>query len=238
MVGPSGRRVEHRTGLISLHDGRSISGLRPGHAGSGRGKSLNLLRAREQGCPSTETILEGQLRDDLARQVGGVVEARLPLGVADVVTSQAVFEVEPRHSWREGARQVLAYATQCGLPPALALFRALPADELLGIFNELRAVDLHGLNNPSIALWWWTGQTWQQITSPAACIDMPRGAVFGSCAYCGQRVAWFSDGTICFDYAPARRIEEMHCCPGLCPVAHENTDPCLYWAVQRASRAR
>jgi hypothetical protein len=238
MIPPRTRKAERRRALIRLPDGRSISGIRPGHAGNRGGESLDLFLARQRGCPATETVQEYHVRDDLARQVGGLTEARLPLGFADVVTGQAVFEVEPRHSWREGARQVLAYAAQCGLPPALALFRAIPQAEMLDIFNELRAIGLHGLHGDFIDLWWWTGQTWVQITSPALCTDIPHRAVFGACVYCGQRVARLDDSTICYDYEPTRRIDQLHCCAGLCPAAHENVEFCGYWAAQRAFLAR
>lgn len=59
---------------------------------------MDLFLARQRGCPATETVHEYRVRDDLARQVGGLTEAHLPLGFADVLTAQAVFEVEPRHT--------------------------------------------------------------------------------------------------------------------------------------------
>ena len=238
MTARRARDAQRHRALIHLPDGRTVSGIRPGHAGNRGGESRDLLLARKRGCPATETVQEYRVRDDLARQVGGLTEANLPLGFADVVTGQAVFEVEPRHTWREGARQVLTYAAQCGIPPALALFRAIPATEMLDIFTELRAISLHGLRDDFIDLWWWTGQTWQQITSPVLCTDMPRGAVFGSCAYCGNRVAWFDSSAICYDYDPTCRIDQLHCCAGLCPVAHRNVALCLTWATERAFPAR
>ncbi len=186
---------------------------------------MDLLQARRQGCRATETVEEYRVRDDLARQLGGLTEVNLPLGFADVATSRAVFEVEPRHSWREGARQVLAYSAQCGLPPALALFRAIPAAGMLAIFTELRAMDLHGLHADLIDLWWWTGQAWLQITGPELCADMPHGVVFRPCGHCGRHVAWLGRTALCCDYDPAHRISQMHCCAGLCPVAHENVEP-------------
>ena len=199
---------------------------------------MNLFLARQRGCPATESVEDYRVRDDLARQLGGLTEVCLPLRFADVATSRAVFEVEPRHSWREGARQVLAYSAQCGLPPALAIFRAIPAADMLAIFTELRAIDLHGLHANFITLWWWTGQAWQQITSPESCADMPHGAVFGLCGHCSDRVAWLDRSVLCYDYDPAHRISQMHCCAGLCPVAHENVGSCLYWAARRAFPAR
>jgi hypothetical protein len=234
MPSPRTRTTDPRRGVIQLVDGRQVSGFPPGHARNSGGRSIDLFLAHQHGCPATEAVEEHHVRDDLARQVGGLIEARLPLGFADVVTGQAVFEVESRHSWREGSRQVLAYAAQCGLPPALALFRAISAAEMLAIFSELRAIDLHGLRSDFIDLWWWTGQAWQQITNPSLCADMPNGAVFGSCAYCGCRVAWFDGSTICYDYDPTHRIRQMHCCAGLCPGAHDSVELCLYWAARRA----
>jgi hypothetical protein len=230
--------TEDRRGVIRLQDGRSIPGIRPGYAGNRGAESLNLLLARQHGCPATETIQEYHLRDDLARQVDGLTEVNLPLGFADVATDWAVFEVEPRRSWRKGARQVLAYAAQCGLPPALALFRAIPKVEMLSIWTELRAVDLNGLTAQSIDLWWWSGQAWEQITDPAVCRDMPDGAVFGTCAYCGQRTAWIDANPTCYGYDPSRGIHEIHCCRGLCPVEHESVTACVYWALKRASATR
>lgn len=238
MTGLRAREVDRRRGSIQLPDGRSITGIRPGLAGNRGRASMDPLQARRQGCPATETVEEYRVRDDLARQLGGLTEVNLPLGFADVATSRAVFEVEPRHSWREGARQVLAYSAQCGLPPALALFRAIPAAEMLAIFTELRAIDLHGLHADLIDLWWWTGQVWLQITGPEVCADMPHRAVFGPCGHCGGRVAWLDRSALCYDYHPAHRISQMHCCAGLCPVAHENVEWCLYWAARRAFPTR
>jgi len=238
MTGPRTREVDRRRESLQLPDGRSINGIRPGLAGNRGRVSMDLLQASRQGCPATETVEEYRVRDDLARQLGGLTEVNLPLGFADVATSLAVFEVEPRHSWREGARQVLAYSAQCGLPPAIALFRAIPAAEMLAIFTELRAVDLHGLHADLIDLWWWTGHAWRQITGPELCVDMPHRAVFGLCGHCGRRVAWFGPTALCYDYDPAHRISQMHCCAGLCPVAHENVEWCLYWAARRAFPAR
>lgn len=209
--------------------------MRPGHSGRRGGGSLNLYIARERGYPATETVEEYLVRDDLARQVGGLTEVGLPLGFADVMNSQAVFEVEPRRSWRHGARQVLAYSAQCGLPPALDLFRAIPAAEMLDIFTELRALELRGLRDRFIDLWWWTGQGWRQITSPALCADMPHGAVFGTCEHCGHRVAWLGESVVCYDYGPRHGVSEMHCCAKLCPLAHQNMEWCLYWAAWRAT---
>ena len=81
---------------ISLPDGRQINGWPPGSAGG--------------------QLLEHRLRDELATQLGGITEAQLPYGRADVLTKDTVFEVEPAENWRHGVRQVLAYAAQVGLP--------------------------------------------------------------------------------------------------------------------------
>jgi hypothetical protein len=65
-----------------------------------------------------------------------------------------------------------------------------------------------------------------------------RGAVFGSCGHCGRHVAWLDRSALCYDYDPAHRISQMHCCAGLCPGAHESSEWCLYWAARRAFPAR
>lgn len=71
---------------------------------------------------------EGPYIAALARQTGGVCEVVLPVGRADVATPTTVFEVEPASQWRTAVRQVLGYAGQTGLIPAIALFG--PADYL------------------------------------------------------------------------------------------------------------
>jgi hypothetical protein len=235
---PRTREADPRKGVITLPGGREVAGFFPGQAGRRGNRPMDLLLADQRGCPATETIEEHQLRDDLARQVVGLTEVRLPLGFADVMTGEAVFEVEPRHSWQDGARQALAYACQCGLPPALALFRAISAREMRGIFTKLQAIGLPAIPGGSISLWWWTGQAWQQITSLAQCADMPHRASFGSCRYCGSSVAWPDGSLPGYDYDPRWAIREMHCCEQLCPAEHENVDGCLYWLAQRAFPAR
>jgi hypothetical protein len=223
---------------ILLPDGRSVSGFLPGFAARRGRPSMDLLMARRQGCPPTETVEEYRVRDDLARQLGGLTEAALPLGFADVLTSTAVFEVEPRHSWREGARQALAYSAQCGLPPALALFRAIPREEMLTVFTELRAINLHGLHADFIHLWWWTGQAWQEMISSALCANMPQSAIFGSCSHCGRRVARFDTSGLWYDYDSVHPISQLHCCTGQCASAHEGVEWCLQWAERRAFPTR
>lgn len=232
------READPRKGVIALPDGRRVPGFLPGQAGRRGKRPMDLFLADQRGCPATEAIEEYQLRDDLARQVVGLTEVRLPLGFADVMTRDAVFEVEPRHSWRNGARQALAYACQCGLPPALALFRAITAAEMRDIFTELQAVSLPGIPGSSISLWWWTGQAWQQVTSLAQCADMPHRAAFGSCLYCGSGVAWLDGSITGCDYDSRWPVREMHCCEQLCPAEHENVEGCLYWLAQRAFPTR
>ena len=134
-------------GSVILPDGRIIRGAKPGMAGV--------------------TLEEHLLRDALARQLGGITEACLPYGRADVMTGAAVFEVETAQKWRTGARQVLAYSAQCGLPPALALFGPIHRDDLLRFYVKLRD------SRPPLALWWWNGYGWEQISSRRVCRNMP-----------------------------------------------------------------
>jgi hypothetical protein len=89
---------------VELPDGRRVYGRDPGR--------------------SFITQVEHVLRDELGRTVRGVVEAVLPFGRADVLTAEAVFEVEPAARWRSGVRQALTYAAQTGLSPKVALFGA------------------------------------------------------------------------------------------------------------------
>jgi hypothetical protein len=134
-------------GSVVLPDGRIIRVAKPGMAGV--------------------TLEEHRLRDALARQLGGITEACLPYGRADVMTGAAVFEVETAPKWRTGARQVLAYSAQCGLPPALALFGPIHRDDLLRFYVKLRD------SRPPLALWWWNGGRWDQINSRRVCRNMP-----------------------------------------------------------------
>lgn len=119
---------------------------------------------------SGATLLEHQLRDDLARHLDGCTEARLPYGRADVATETHVIEVEPLKSWRHGIRQALAYAAQCELAPGLALFGAASADDVLAMHLRLRDESRsHG--GPHLALWWHSGDVrgWLRITSRSDC---------------------------------------------------------------------
>ena len=141
-------------GQIALPDGRQITGQQPGTAGG--------------------QLEEHRLRDKLAEQLHGITEAVLPYGRADVLTAKAVFEVERYRTWRNGARQALAYSAQTGLPPALALFGTIHRDDLLKLYLKLRANMWHG-NTGAIALWWWTGHSWADISSRTRCVNMPHG---------------------------------------------------------------
>lgn len=137
---------------VQLPDGRYVYGWPPGTAPA--------------------RLTEHRLRDQLAAQLHGITEAVLPYGRADVLTRNAVFEVEPRRSWRNGIRQALAYSAQTGLPPAIALFGAIHHDELLKLYLKLRDQRLHANAGP-IALWWWTGGTWIHISARSRCRNMP-----------------------------------------------------------------
>jgi hypothetical protein len=139
---------------ITLPDGREITGWPPGTAGG--------------------QLEEHRLRDKLAAQLGGITEACLPYGRADVLTATAVFEVETARKWRDGVRQVLAYSAQAGLPPAIALFGTIHHDELLKRYLKLRGNLWHDTPTP-IALWWWAGLTWTHISSRSRCRNMPIG---------------------------------------------------------------
>src|SRR6266545_1082706 len=105
MTTPEAHGAKHRKASIHVPDGRSISGILPGYAGNRGGESMDLFLARQRGCPATETIQEYCLRDELARQLGGLTEVQVSLGFADLATDKAVFEVEPHHTWQTGARQ-------------------------------------------------------------------------------------------------------------------------------------
>lgn len=112
------------------------------------------------------TLLEHQLRDRLAFDVGGLTEATVPYGRVDVLTSTIAFEVEPIRSWRYGVRQALAYGAQTGCSPAVALFGAASSDAVLKMYLTMRDVP------PPIDLWWWSRGKWDHITSRRACVVM------------------------------------------------------------------
>jgi hypothetical protein len=130
---------------ITLSDGRTVTGRRPGHSAS--------------------TLLEHKLRDVLARSLGGITEAVLPYGRADVMTTTRVFEVEPAAQWRHAVRQVLAYSMQCGLPPAIALFGEKHSSQVLSIYLKLRD------GRPPVELWWYSHSAWRRISSRSACLN-------------------------------------------------------------------
>lgn len=111
-------------------------------------------------------LLEHQLRDILARDVGGITEVTLPYGRADVATATTVFEVEGKENWRTGVRQVLAYAAQSEVSPALALFGAAAPSEVLDLYLQLRD------GTPVIALWWFSHGRWREITARSQCFRM------------------------------------------------------------------
>lgn len=141
---------------LTLPDGRKVFGRMPGASGI--------------------VHPEHQLRDELARQVGGVTEAVLPYGRADVMTEKLVFEVESAGNWRAGVRQVLAYSAQVGLPPSLALFGAMHHDIVLKTYLRLR--DGH----PAIDLWWYAGWSWEHVSSRKHCRNMMEPQSIGAMA--------------------------------------------------------
>lgn len=123
------------------------------------------LRGAQPGQRSTH-LLEHRLRDDLARDVHGLIEVVLPYGRVDVATDQHVIEVEPAAQWRKGVRQALAYSAQCPREPGLALFGAAHRDAVLRIYLTLRD------NWPPIALWWRDGTRWEAVSSRRRCNTM------------------------------------------------------------------
>jgi hypothetical protein len=152
-VTPETARSYHRETAI-LPDGRRITGWPPGAAGG--------------------QLLEHRLRDNLATQLGGITEAQLPYGRADVLTKDTVFEVEPAENWRHGVCQVLAYAAQVGLPPAVALFGTVAAERMLAVYEQLSGGQWATRPPVPVALWWWDERTWRPITGRGKCRDMAR----------------------------------------------------------------
>jgi hypothetical protein len=197
---------------VTLPDGRRIHGYPPGAAGG--------------------LLEEHRLRDELARQLGGITEAKLRYGRADVMTASAVFEVESRRSWRDGVRQVLAYSAQCGLPPALALFGVIRKDELLSLFQTI-ASRVHAVQEPRLDLWWHNGYRWQEITSRATCANMPAGVSFEKCRHCLQPLVILRGGDEPRHHSYlGERGTRPHHCDGLCQrtrtAGHRGPD-CPYW---------
>ena len=99
---------------------------------------------------------EGPYIQILARQLGGICEAILPVGRADVATGDRVFEVEPYHGWRNGLRQVLAYEGQTGLVPCLALFGIGDYEKVFTFLRRRLA---------RVELWGYRYRCWGHITS-------------------------------------------------------------------------
>lgn len=225
---------------IRLASGRLIYGYRPGH--SRRGASSNYLHSNLHYLEA-DRMEEYRLRDELARQLDGITEGNVThgtvnLGFADVVTKDKVFEVEPHHSWRHGIRQVIQYAVQCSLTPALALFHVITAYEMRELYDKINDIHLPGLRvADSIELWWWTGSHWDHIVNPRQCADMPHGIRFGSCKHCGNPVAWYGDQGLSYEHCGGRPML-LHCCMGLCASEHAYVKGCLYWLVRRSSPNR
>jgi hypothetical protein len=141
------RRLASRS--VTLPDGRVIWGKHPG--------------------ASAVRLPEHRLRDALAHQLGGITEAVLPYGRADVLTAESVFEVEPLRQWRAGVRQVLSYSAQTGLPPSLALFGRAGRDDVLAILRRLNE------DQPPVMLWWSTDSRWEQISTTRASSTLDGG---------------------------------------------------------------
>lgn len=139
---------------VTLPDGRQIIGWPPGTAGG--------------------QLLEHRLRDKLAAQIGGITEAVLPYGRADVLTAQSVFEVEPAQHWRNGVRQALAYSAQVALPPSVALFGKMSLDGMLAVYEKLSGGQFARRSATPVALWWWDGSRWQHVTGRGKCRDAAR----------------------------------------------------------------
>ena len=221
---------------IRLANGRLVWGYLPGQ--SRKGARYTPVSEFFQYL-EVDSIQEYQVRDELARQLGGIVEGnavhgKTILGFADVVTRERAFEVETYQYWRDGVRQAMQYAVQFNLVPALALFRVIRQQKMLDIYNEVREIELPGLRaGSSVELWWWAGSRWEHITSPAQCSDMPRGIRFGHCSYCGDPVAWHGDSDI--SYSARWDPMEMHCCAQLCEAEHRGVKGCQYWLMERAS---
>ena len=111
------RKADHRRGSIQLPDGRSIAGIRPGLRRQPRQSVQGLAPGLSAGLPGHGNR-RGAPRPRRPRPPDRRAHRDGPAaGIRGRDDRQAVFEVEPRHSWRVGARQVLAYSAQCGLRP-------------------------------------------------------------------------------------------------------------------------
>jgi hypothetical protein len=225
-----------RTGvMLQVASGRSIYGYPPGDSRRGHTNPLRLLVSHQD----RDRMEEPWLRDELARQLDGITEGhvtsgRVNLGFADVVTKQRVFEVEPYYSWRHGARQVIQYAAQCGLKPALAVFGYIRQRRLHDIHKSLPVIELPGLRSRGpIELWCSTGPAWIPVTRARQLTDMPHGISFRPCGHCGMSVFRLDDLGLSFDEEGWNCYRHLHCCPQLCQRDHENVDGCLYWLGKR-----
>lgn len=105
----------------------------------------------------TEDLPEVHFQELLHSQMGGRREAPLGFGRADLMTDDVVWEVEPVSRWQHGTRQVLAYAAQCHLRPALAVYGKAKNTEVIRIYRRLRDCPT------PVELWWWTGNTWRRV---------------------------------------------------------------------------
>lgn len=171
---------EVHAALRPHHDARTAAGLglhrpRPEPAPR-RPRRVRIVRGGLTGMAPGHSgcvLLEHRLRDDLARQLDGCTEPKLPYGRADIATETHAIEVEPLKSWRHGIRQALAYAAQCDLAPGLALFGAADAEDVLAMHLRMRAEQRsHG--GPHVALWWHTGDArgWVRISARTDCRRM------------------------------------------------------------------
>lgn len=79
-----------------------------------------------------------------------------------------------RKNSRHGVRQVLAYAAQVGLPPAVALFGTVAAERMLAVYEQLSGGQWATRPPVPVALWWWDKLTWRPITGRGKCRDMAR----------------------------------------------------------------
>ena len=97
-----------------------------------------------------------------------MTEATLGYGRADVLTADAVFEVEPCRARRQAVRQALQYAAQTECRPAIALFGAARPEYVVDI--DLRLRD----GKPPVALWWYSDNHWRTIGSRQAASHVVR----------------------------------------------------------------
>jgi DNA-binding CsgD family transcriptional regulator len=104
--------------------------LAGGQLAHARGRWRAYLRA---------TTGETPYRDELAAQVGGVVELLMPFGRADVATQTDVFEVEPADRWSTGLQQAAAYGVLSGRRPNLAIYAEtiIPVEKAVRIFEAM-----------------------------------------------------------------------------------------------------